>query len=172
MAGSVGVRRQNHQVTAHVFVDESKASGLLVCAAVALPERLGSTRRELRALLLKGQERLHFKHERPSHHGEILTRLQALDVAVRVYDAQGFRPREELAAREACLRALVADLAASRPQRLVLERDESPLRCTIGVVTAKSEPMLWVPDAVAWSWAKGGRWRAAVRQLVAEVREV
>jgi len=29
-----------------------------------------------------------------------------------------------------------------------------------------------LPDAVAWSWAKGGRWRAAVRQLVAEVREV
>lgn len=173
-----------------MFVDESKASGLLVCAAVSAPAALASTRRELRGLLLKGQERLHFKHERPARRGEILTRLVALEVSVRVYDARAFGPREELIAREACLRQLVADIADARPARLIIERDESLERhdrrvlfeavrrhglqdcLEYDLLSPKSEPMLWIPDAVAWSWAKGGQWRRRVEPLVQEVKVV
>ena len=28
------------------------------------------------------------------------------------------------------------------------------------------EPLLWVPDAVAWSYAKGGKYRADIQPLV------
>jgi hypothetical protein len=30
------------------------------------------------------------------------------------------------------------------------------------------DPLLWIPDAIAWSWAKGGEWR----QLVAPYCEL
>jgi hypothetical protein len=30
------------------------------------------------------------------------------------------------------------------------------------VLVAKADPLLWVPDAVAWSWMRGGEWRRAV----------
>ena len=31
---------------------------------------------------------------------------------------------------------------------------------------AKQEPMLWIPDAVAWCLAKGGEWPDRVRPLI------
>ena len=30
------------------------------------------------------------------------------------------------------------------------------------LLVAKADPLLWVPDAVAWSWMRGGEWRRAV----------
>jgi hypothetical protein len=37
---------------------------------------------------------------------------------------------------------------------------------------AHEEPLLAIPDAVAWCWAKGGEWRSRVEPLVEHVREV
>jgi hypothetical protein len=34
---------------------------------------------------------------------------------------------------------------------------------------ANEEPLLAIPDAVAWSWAKGGHWRRRVTGIVADV---
>ncbi|TCC12235.1 hypothetical protein [Kribbella soli] len=30
------------------------------------------------------------------------------------------------------------------------------------VLVAKADPLLWIPDAVAWSWTRGGAWKASV----------
>ncbi|MET9318362.1 hypothetical protein ABZX12_41665 [Kribbella sp. NPDC003505] len=30
------------------------------------------------------------------------------------------------------------------------------------LLAAHADPMLWTPDAVAWSWVKGGEWRELV----------
>lgn len=37
---------------------------------------------------------------------------------------------------------------------------------------AASDPLLAVPDAIAWCWAKGGDWRRRVEPVVTTVREV
>jgi hypothetical protein len=37
---------------------------------------------------------------------------------------------------------------------------------------AYEEPLLAIPDAVAWCWVKGGEWRGRVEPLVEHVREV
>jgi hypothetical protein len=69
----------------------------------------------------------------------------------------------------------------TRPaERLVIERDESTLesdRRTVNAAThrfgchgtlrydllaPKADPLLWVPDAVVWSWIRGGDWRRSV----------
>jgi hypothetical protein len=36
-------------------------------------------------------------------------------------------------------------------------------------IRAFEEPLLAVPDAIGWCWAKGGHWRIKVKSLVAGV---
>lgn len=35
-----------------------------------------------------------------------------------------------------------------------------------------SEPMLWVPDAIAWAYGKGGQWRRRAAELVVNGDEI
>ncbi|SBT63129.1 hypothetical protein GA0070622_0072 [Micromonospora sediminicola] len=37
---------------------------------------------------------------------------------------------------------------------------------------AHEECLLAIPDALAWCWAKGGRWRNSIRRMVSESRQV
>lgn len=179
------------RVPVHAFVDESKVGGLLVCVAVASPGALASARSALRGLLLPGQRRPHFNHERPARRQRILTTIcQQTGVSVDVYDARSFGAREELKPREASLRAIVADLAAERASRLIIERDDSVAAHdkrvlydavrAVGVaddlmyhlLSPQEEPLLWVADAAAWSWVKGGDWRTRVGPVVRNVRTI
>ncbi|MCI4063069.1 hypothetical protein MRQ36_10960 [Micromonospora sp. R77] len=171
-----------------MFVDETKERGLLVAAAVVIESDVVGVRREVRKLILPGQRRIHFHKERDDRRVQILTALRPLGVRVTIYDATSYRSVK--AARDACLVALVADLAKIAAARLVLEQDDSTHKADRDLLfrevrlagiadqlrydhmRAHEECLLAIPDAVAWSWAKGGRWRAAVRPIVAEVREV
>jgi hypothetical protein len=53
-------------MTAHVFVDESKARGFLLVAALVLPGDLAQARKQVGALRLPGQRRVHFATESAS----------------------------------------------------------------------------------------------------------
>lgn len=174
---------------AHVFVDETQQRGYLLVAAAVEPAGLHTARRVLHDLVLPGQRRLHMQKESDPRRRQILSALVGLaDVQFLIYDASGHRSAKT--ARPACLTRLVADLAKSGASRLVVELDESLVLADQRVLyrqvhaegiadalrydhlRAHQEILLALPDAVAWSWAKGSRWRAAVRQLVGEVREV
>ncbi|HEX6684851.1 MAG TPA: hypothetical protein VF062_18830 [Candidatus Limnocylindrales bacterium] len=39
-------------------------------------------------------------------------------------------------------------------------------RLTYEHVRAYEEPLLAIPDAVAWCWVKGGHWRVKAKQMV------
>jgi hypothetical protein len=36
----------------------------------------------------------------------------------------------------------------------------------------RSDALLWIPDAIAWCWQRGGEWRDKVRDAVTEVIEI
>ena len=73
---------------------------------------------------------------------------------------------------------------------LVLERDESLMVHDERIIKAErarlqavdllrydlkeptADPMLWLPDAVAWSWCRDRQWRSLVRGLVTDVVEL
>jgi hypothetical protein len=38
------------------------------------------------------------------------------------------------------------------------------------LLAAHADPLLWIPDAVAWSWVKGGEWRDLVAPYSTLVR--
>lgn len=175
-------------MSVHGFVDESKHRGYYMAAAVFVPHRLASARRDLRALRLPGQQRVHFSKERSARRGEIVRAICRLDVEVRIYDASSHRDQRE--ARTACLRQLVVDLAAAHAQRLVIEQDDSLVvadradlwaavrqarvtsTLTYEHLPPRSEPLLWVADAAAWCWARDAHWRARIEPIVARVCRV
>jgi hypothetical protein len=84
--------------------------------------------------------------------------------------------------------ALVVELIDRAVARLVIESRESQdgrdRRVIAGVVTKMSaelsyvhvpphtEPGLWWPDAIAWAYGAGGRWRAMVESRVCATIDV
>jgi hypothetical protein len=159
----------------HVLVDETKSRGLLMAAARCPAGEVAVNRKALRAMLLPGQERLHFNHEKPARRKQILETIAGFHLLVDLYRSE----RETLADRRRCLDAVVRDCAGSA-ERLVVEMEQSTYEhdrrglreatrrhgchetLRWDVLVAKADPLLWVPDAVAWSWMRGGAWRRAV----------
>ncbi|TCC31778.1 hypothetical protein [Kribbella speibonae] len=164
----------------HVFVDETKSRGLLMAAARCPAGDVAVNRKSLRALLLPGQERLHFNHETDARRKQILGVVAESHPVVDLYRAD----RDTLAGRTRCLQAIVRDVAGTA-ERLVIEREESSYdhdrrtlhaavlqrRCydlSWALIAPKLDPLLWMPDAVAWAWARGGLWRQRVAQFCEE----
>ncbi|MGW4501218.1 hypothetical protein ACWENR_21720 [Micromonospora sp. NPDC004336] len=175
-------------MNAHVFVDETKERGLLVAAAVVLPADLTAARRTIRELILPGQRRIHFHKERDDRRRQIIDALATLSAHAVIFDAKDHRNAR--AARRACLIELVEHAAKINAARLVLERDDSTFHTDQRLLfeqvrnsgmsgtlrydqlRAHEECLLAIPDALAWCWAKGGRWRNSVRRMISESRQV
>lgn len=173
----------------HVYVDESKARGYVVAAATVLPADLVSTRKLVRELILPGQTRLHMKAELPPRKKLVLSKLAALGPITTVYTADRATYGTDISCRRACLEVLVTDIASSC-EFLILESDASQdardrrdlialtrqagCRETLSYdhMPATSEPLLAIPDAVAWAWARGGDWTRLVRPLIKTVKNV
>jgi len=170
-----------------LYIDESKANGYTVVAAAVLPREARELQKVMRDLRKAGQRRVHFVKESDSRRREILSKLARADAGTRVYHARGMTDAD---AREACLVRVIADAAIHGVTRIVLERDESivdfdrrilyrelssrGLRDRVSYLhdDAVAEPLLCIPDAVAWSFARGGEWTTRARPLILEVVDV
>jgi hypothetical protein len=171
----------------HVFVDETKEHGYLVTAAAVLTGDLAAARRVIRGLIMPRQRRIHFTKESDARRKQILDALGELALEVTIYDGSAHPRRRQ---REACLHSMVADLAAIDARLLVIERDESveeldrkllyrrvrELGCADTLVyrhqRTHEEPLLVIPDAIAWCWYRGGHWRTRISPMVTAVRKV
>jgi len=171
-----------------VYVDESKRGGFLLVASIHAPEELAGARSLMRGLVLKGQRRVHMTKESDPRRKVLVATLVGAGIRANVYDA-GRRYGHELDARQACLRAVVDDVAPHPGSMLILEQDDSLLnwdRRRIYAHTraaeatslryehrrAAADQLLGIPDAIAWCWSKGGDWRRRIAPVVAEVRDV
>jgi hypothetical protein len=175
-------------MTTQIFVDETKERGYVVVAATVQSSQVADCRKAIGGLILPGQRRVHLNRESNARRGKIMSTITTLGIRANVYDA-GRHP-DAKRARDACLTALVEDLAGTDAQLLVLERDDSAVRSDnallyvllrkVGLretlrhchMRAHEESLLAIPDAIAWCWARGGQWRAKAQALVATVRKV
>ena len=166
-----------------MYVDESKRNGYLMAGVVVDASHAEIARRQLRALLLPGQERIHFKSENDSRRRQVLALSSEIAIAVAV----ATRPSEYgvRAARAGCLDALLGQVDRLEVARIVIEREDSLLEadrtllfarlrstsgrgavCSYSWQRAHEEPLLWLADAQAWAHSKGGNWgRAAAAGL-------
>lgn len=124
--------------------------------------------------------------ERPRRRRAILSAVTAAGVQATIYDAAR-RFSTDLAERKACLEALVQDLATLEGNaRILIERDHSGHRHLYELVRAAGaaerlgyehgkaheEPLLALPDIVAWAWVRSGEWRRRLGPVVKQVRHV
>jgi hypothetical protein len=175
-------------VSSHIFVDETKHRDYLLVASIHVSGDVDELRKLLRGLVLKGQRRVHMKKESEPRKRAIATAICVAGVKATIYDA-GRGYSDELDARAACLRALVADAACQDDALLVLEQDDSLLewdrrqlyslarQARLPLLRyehrrASAEQLLAIPDAIAWSWAKGGDWRRRIQPVVTSVKRV
>lgn len=173
--------RHDDAMPEHVFVDECKDHGYLVLAASLPSEELRTARKLVMSLYHRNQRRLHFKSESDSSRRKILAAIAQIDPEVLLYDGSN-RPRPRR--RDACLIKLVHHLAAREATELTLERDDGLLDVDRKLLyqqtrvlgwagtlryrhlAAHEEPLLAIPDAIAWCWNRGGEWRQRVRALI------
>jgi len=176
-------------VTGHVFGDESKRCDFVLVAGAVLPDSLTGARQQIQALYLPGQRGIHMVKERAGRQRSILRAVAALEVEVTVYMAVKGSYKTEHMARQRCIEELVTDIARRGHSHLCLERDDSAaaddrrtIRRQLQQVGYRdqlsyshnkvaSEPLLVIPDAIAWAWPQRG-WRKECADVVKEVREV
>jgi uncharacterized protein YbjQ (UPF0145 family) len=172
----------------HVFIDESKARHYLLAAAVVQADKIDQLRKMVGALRLPGQRRIHFTTEGDPRRKTILSVMAAAGACVTVYDASAYKDVKQ--ARDSAMAQLVDDAAKMGARRMVIEldtnvvasdrkiiRDRAELAGCLETLSyehrkASDECLLAIPDAVAWAWAKGGRWRQRAQPLVSAVTKV
>ena len=158
----------------HMFIDEGKARGYGLVGVWCEEGLVRTTRMQLRALLLPGQQRIHFSSERDRRRSMILDVLAEGPFTVVICAAT--LGLGEWAAREACLRGLLRHPLAQRMSQATIELDDTLLPLDRRImfemlhrdpvrrhpayrwVRAREEPGLWIADAFAWAFTKGGAW--------------
>jgi hypothetical protein len=136
---------------------------------------------------MPGQRRLHFTHESDGRRKRILDAIAELQPTATIYDGSTHQRRQQ---REACLNGLVSNLATTGTRMMVLETDESVIdldRKLLYQATrrygchetleyrhlrAHEEPLLAIPDAIAWCWQRGGQWKLRAQEFVAGIHIV
>lgn len=175
----------------HFFIDETKAKGYVVVAVACPDASLAAARRAIGRLVLPGQRSIHMKHESSRRRAQIadsVAGLRDVGIGAIVVDA-GRGPSPEYVRRDRALRAVVERAATSHAAVLVLDLDHTLVardartlsdacRTTgVGTITyshqaLSQQPLLALPDVVAWCWARGGSWRRAVSALISSTIQV
>lgn len=140
-------------------------------------------------LLLPGQRYLHMKNESEGRKRQIVATIVDAGVRATIYRAAP-RHRTRNQRRAACLQALVEDHATGPETLLIIDCDETLVsfdnqrlieftraaccRDTLHYEhrSTETELLLGIPDAIAWCWAKGSRWRQQIAPAVTHVVDV
>lgn len=173
----------------HVFIDESKANAYTLVAATIVASNVATVRSEVGKLRHKGSSSIHMRQESPQQRHKIIGGLKQLQLRTHVVRCSDTR-LSDLEKRFRCLDVVLDQCALWGAARLTIELDASivkhekqffveatrnrALRADFSYqwLARDADPLLWVPDVVAWSHAKGGTWREAIRPLVTGLTEV
>ena len=163
------------------FIDESKASKYILVATLVTVRQLSESRRTMRSLRVKGQPRTHFRRESDRRRRMLLSAIAEMKFSHFVVTSPTHIGLHK--ARERCLREIVLQLCRSDVKNIVLESDESQNPLDRKVLTnalgdlgvegevgfahelPNDEPLLWIPDALAWCINRGGEWERRVKQM-------
>ena len=153
------------------FIDESLRvrDGLYVLAAAIVADDDTEGHREaLRALLYRGQRRLHWRDESTRRRSHIIGTVRLLPHTGAVVIATGMAPKRQERARRKCIERLLAELTGRGIASIVFERRHEELdardRALVAALKrqrslpaafraswqpATDEPLLWLPDFAA-----------------------
>ena len=167
-----------------IYIDESSAKHYLIAAALVNQADKTALRKALSQLRMPGQNRLHFVDESDQRRRKILSTLTQLNTRTVLVISENKNHKE---ARSRCLTAVMKRASELEVKQVVLEMDDSTFDFDERVLyqakrqyfrfqninytheRSRSEPLLWIPDAVAWCFAKGGDWKRRVDPLIDEI---
>ncbi|RPF20537.1 hypothetical protein [Myceligenerans xiligouense] len=184
----------------HAWVDESmrmsqpgRPGAYFLAAAVAEPSVCEPVRESLRELVLRGADRLHWRHESAPRQAKIASVIAEHDLVHLVVVGSPLDSRKQERARRHCMERLLFELEDLEVSRVWLERRTKPLntrdmllidtarikgiispRLTVDFADPCVEPMLWTPDAVAGIVGQAAvgteSLRSAIESSLTEVR--
>lgn len=163
----------------HAFIDESKTREYVFGVVFVAPDRVHEVRKSVRTLLWGGQSRIHFVSESHRRRKDLLSVFLTLPVRPAVIFVEG--ESDPAVARSKCLSALIG-IYGSQVSRWVFEQEDASLShdraalnralrqgamaegTSYAHARPSTEPCLWIADAVAWSWSRGGEYRRRLQQ--------
>ncbi|RPF22789.1 hypothetical protein [Myceligenerans xiligouense] len=167
----------NDLVGCQVFADETKAKEFTIVAAFVPPHKVHVLRSAMRGHRMRGQRSIHFNSERDAVRRAVLRTLVEFGVTSAIFRGATRKGRNP---REACVRELARYSRQNGCRSLVLDLDESVVAqdrrwlheelCKTDVrydhLHRHEEPLLWVADAIAWCWQRGGQWRVDIESMI------
>lgn len=166
------------------FIDESRNGRYTLCLLRVNSTNLFDFRRAMGALRVKGQSRIHMKQESDNRRREILGVLNSLKDWDALILQSNKASRVTADTRQKLLLLMAQHHVWQSVGEVVIEdstdsaRDRKTLAWLMknGVHQFKysfskpsQNPGLWAADAVVWAFAKGGPWRASLRDHVDHV---
>ena len=142
---------------AHYLIDETKAKSYVVVAVACPDSALATARRTLGRLVLPGQRSIHMKHESARRsralHTVVQLALPEPSAALVLDHDQTLVARDARSISDACRAAGTDSITYSHQ-------------------TLASQPLLALPDVIAWCWARGGDWRRRITPIIAKTMRV
>ncbi|NBO26287.1 MAG: hypothetical protein EBU89_05220 [Actinobacteria bacterium] len=117
-----------------------------------------------------------------SQRKEYISALAGLGIAATIYVASTGYEKFETRPRERCLASVFRDCAKSNSitiesgsvdhldrqliNRFVSEGTQFP---KVTHIEPRREPLLWLPDIIAWAYGRGGEWKKLVEPVIERV---
>ncbi len=166
---------------AALFIDESKDPRYILAATLVSEAEIPRLRKTVRALVRPGQRSIHFYKENDSERRKLLSTYERLGFKTLLFESTH---RSDLDARRDCFESLIRVISHFKILRLVIEKDVSILKFDEAMIEKlirvngldsalgfehylrHEEPLLWVPDSIAWCANRGGQWSQRLAKLV------
>ena len=161
-------------------MDESKAKDFILCAVSIDNHALHLARSVTRQQVMPGQRYVHFVSESRNRKLAILNAYSNINLTADFFIVKDGTPAHS---RSKALRQLVRTLPSSTSVNLIFDNDENytamdreilreeltrmslvPL-VSYSHLPSRNEPLLWLPDALAWTKAKGKEWNLQLEKF-------
>lgn len=153
-----------------------------MCSVSISQKSQHSIRTSLVLLNKSASRRIHMSEASKSQRKEYISAIGDLGITSCIYIAKNGYQKLETNPRGRCLAAVIRDCAQSRSitiesgsvdhfdrqliNRLVSDGISFP---KVKHIAPSWEPLLWLPDIIAWAYGRGGEWKKSVAPLIEKV---
>ena len=171
----------------NTYIDESIRKSFILCMAQVNSSEITEVRKQLRFLKHPGRHFIHMQEESKENQLRIAKGILQYPVRASILVANLDQTSHSMARSTAITRAVTHpafansqlvtfDLSNSLAHdRQIIHEVSQVSNLTIPHyrhMNSRHEPLLWLPDIIAWCYGRGGSWRDAVEPLVTEVIEL
>jgi hypothetical protein len=171
----------------NTYVDESIRKSFILCLVQVNSSELHEVRKHLRSLKHHRRSFIHMQEESKETQLRVAKGIMQLPVRATVIAVSLLQVSHSTARANAISRAVrhpafIDSQLVSFDLSNNLARDRQVIQQTARTMSAsiphyrhmnsRHEPLLWLPDIIAWCYGRGGTWRDAVEPLITEVIEL